>query len=111
MGHQRIAREFTHGLYLNAMVFLIAYDLKTPNDTEENYKLIREGIKSACKSWCRIEQSVWLVESSKHAGSIRDILRGYLHEKDLLFVARLKGNWASRNLGLERASWLKKRIF
>lgn len=93
------------------MVHLVAYDLKTPNDTEENYEKIFDGIKQNFPTWCHVEQSVWLVDSPSDAGTVRDILKSYLHTGDLLFVARLAGNWASSHLGDQRNRWLKGRTF
>ena len=93
------------------MIHIVAYDLKQPNDTEENYELIIGAIKSEFESWCHIEQSVWLVDTSHDAGAVRDALKDYVHEGDILFVAKLSGNWASWNFGKDRNEWLKARSF
>jgi hypothetical protein len=93
------------------MVLLVAYDLRTPNDTPENYELIIGAIKSEFGGWAHIEQSVWLVDSEDNASAVRDFLKGYLHPGDALFVAALQKNWASWNFGNKRNEWLKERVF
>jgi hypothetical protein len=93
------------------MIHIVAYDLKTPNDTEDNYERIIGAIKSLFSSWCHIQQSVWLIDTPSHAATVREILKGYLHSGDMLFVARVGQAWASLNLGDKRNAWLKERIF
>jgi hypothetical protein len=93
------------------MIHMVAYDLKTPNDTAENYERIIGAIKSEFSSWCHIEQSVWLVDSPNNASTVRESLKAYLHYGDVLFVAPLRGGWASWNFGETRNNWLKARAF
>lgn len=93
------------------MVLLVAYDLKTPNDTPENYEVIIGAIKSEFRGWCHIEESVWLVDSESDTSAVRDALKRYLHSGDVLFVAALRKNWASWNFGDKRNEWLKDRTF
>ena len=93
------------------MILLVAYDLTTPNDTPENYELIIGAIKSKFKSWCRIEQSVWLVDTGLEAAAVRDTLKLSMHKGDVLFVGRMSGGWASWNFGDRRNEWLKGRTF
>lgn len=93
------------------MIYVVAYDLKTPNDTSENYEIIIGAIKSLFDSWCHIEQSVWLVDTRSDAVAVRQALKDYLHSGDTLFVAPLGKAWASWNFGDERNNWLKSRTF
>jgi hypothetical protein len=93
------------------VIHLVAYDLTTPNDTEANYTLIIDAIKSQFNSWCHIEQSVWLIDTQSDAGSVRDLLWNYMHTGDVLFVSRLSGNWGSMNFGDKRNNWLNARTF
>jgi hypothetical protein len=44
-----------------------------------------------------------------NAGEARDHMKTVLNSKDVLFVARLQGNWASLNFGDNRNNWLKER--
>ena len=93
------------------MVHIITYDLKSPNDTAEDYERVITGLKSAYGTWCHLEQSVWLVSTDKSASEVRDSIRGLLNTKDVLFVAKLSGNWASLNLTQSRINWIKAREF
>jgi hypothetical protein len=93
------------------MIHIVTYDLKSPNDTSEDYKRVIATIKAAFSSWCHIEQSVWLVETTMTAGDARDYIKTVLSSADILFVARLNGNWGSSNFGDQRNTWLKGRTF
>jgi hypothetical protein len=91
------------------MIHIVAYDLKTPNDTPDNYELIIGAIKSLFDSWCHIEQSVWLIDTRSDAVAVRLVLKDFLHSGDTLLVAPLGKAWASWNFGDERNKWLKNR--
>jgi hypothetical protein len=93
------------------MIHIVTYDLTTPNDTSEDYEQIIEAIKSQFPSWCHLEKSVWIIDTQMNVASVRDSLTPYLHKGDVLFVAKLTGAWASRNLGAERVAWMKGRTF
>ena len=92
------------------MVYVIAYDLQEPNDTNEDYERIIKTIKNSF-TWCHLQKSVWLVRSDSSAKEIRDILTPLIKNGDELFVARLQGNWATVGLGDRRNNWLHKSIF
>ena len=89
------------------MVHIVAYDLKAPNDTKEDYERVIGGLKEKYSYWCHLEKSVWLISTTLNAGEVRDSLRQFLYDTDVLFVSRLQGNWASFNIGAKRAEWLK----
>jgi hypothetical protein len=93
------------------VVFVIAYDLLTPNDTSADYERVIAAIKSSFGTWCHLQKSVWMVESALNASEIRDTLKSSLYPKDMLFVARLQGNWATWAMGDERTKWLKSQPF
>jgi hypothetical protein len=93
------------------MVYVVAYDLKTPNDTTVDYQRVMGGIKSNCTTWCHLEKSVFLVESSLDRAVLRDVLKAYVLTGDSLFIARLSGEWASAGIGTERSTWLTNRTF
>lgn len=93
------------------MVYVVAYDLKSPHDTGDDYDRVIGAVKSVGTTWCHLEKSVWLIASDATASDIRDALKRYLNEDDLLFVAKLSGNWASFNMGSRRTDWLKNRTF
>lgn len=93
------------------MVHVIAYDLKEPNNTGEDYDRVINSIKSSFNSWCHLEESVWLVDTSMDAGEVRDVVKKSCNSGDHVFVGRLSGNWGSWGLGDERNNWLKGRTF
>lgn len=92
------------------MVFVVAYDLISPNDTPDDYQRVIGRIKTNF-NWCHLEKSVWILESALSAAEIRENVRETLYPKDILFVARLQGNWASWALGDERNNWLHQCSF
>lgn len=92
------------------VVYLVTYDLKTPNDTPENYDRIIAAIK-AVGAWAHIEKSVWLVESRLSSVQLRDHLFSYLSAGDPLFVVAIHGDWASYNVDPRRVEWLEGRAF
>ena len=93
------------------MIPVVAYDLKAPNDQPDDYKRVIAAIKADFGSWCHIEQSVWLIDTTMDAGEARDHIKTVLNSEDVLFVARLQGNWGSLNFGDNRNNWLKERTF
>jgi hypothetical protein len=93
------------------VVHIVTYDLETPHDTPADYERVIAGLKSIYPAWCHLEKSVWLVVTDQEATKVRDSLKQFLHNTDILFVARLSGNWGGFNLGTERAEWLKKVAF
>jgi hypothetical protein len=92
------------------MVFVVAYDLREPNDQPQDYERVIAHIKASF-TWCHLQKSVWLVDSALNAAEIRESVRTTLYPNDMLFVARLQGNWASWALGDARNNWLKQRTF
>jgi len=93
------------------MVHVVAYDLKTANDTSEDYARVISAIKLTYPTWAHVEQSVWLIETMQDAGTVRETLESYLNAKDVLFVGRLSGNWSTWNAGDKRNNWLHARTF
>jgi CRISPR/Cas system-associated endoribonuclease Cas2 len=93
------------------LIYIVTYDLKSPNDTDFDYKRVIDALKGNFKNWCHLQKSVWVVESDEAASEIRDWMKSYLYTSDVLFVARLSGTWASYNLGAERATWVKSKTF
>lgn len=93
------------------MVYLVTYDLKAPNDNPDDYERVISGIKRSYAAWAHVEKSVWLVRADEGASEIRDHVKTFLTQTDILLVAKLSGNWAGFNLGARRAGWLKKQDF
>jgi hypothetical protein len=93
------------------LVYIVTYDLESPHDTPDDYNRVIKGLKSAYPTWCHLEESVWIVSTTQDAAQVRDSIKGLLFPTDILFVARLSGNWGSFNLTTERVNWLKKQEF
>lgn len=93
------------------MVFMIAYDLKSPNDTSQDYERVIDGIKALYGTWCHLEKSVFLVQTVSTSVTIRDAMNRLVFNNDAVFVAPVGGAWASHALGTEKTTWLKARTF
>ena len=81
-------------------VFVLTYDLKAPH---KDYNNLYEALKKY--TYCHGVESVWLIDSQKSASEIRDDLNKHIDNNDVLFVAKLSGNWASMRYSC--AEWLK----
>jgi hypothetical protein len=93
------------------MVHVIAYDLREPNDTAEDYARVIDAIKEKFRTWCHLEKSVRLVDTSLAVSDVRDFMMTVVNDNDRVFVACLAGTWASQSLPKSRDDWLKKRDF
>jgi len=69
---------------------LIAYDLRKPEfDYTGLYSKLEElGAK-------RVQESVWMLQSTETAKDLRNQLKDYFHKKDRLLVA-VVASWSSR---------------
>ena len=83
-------------------IILVTYDLKKPG---KDYQPLYDYIKGTY-TWCKGLESVWLLDTAVEPGKIRDDLRGLVDSNDKIFVATLKGKWASSNYYC--ADWLNK---
>jgi hypothetical protein len=93
------------------MVQVIAYDLREPNDTTEDYERVIGAIKEKFPTWCHLEKSVWLVDTSLAVSSVRNFMKTRLNDDDRVFVACLSGDWASFCLPTNQVDWLNNRSF
>lgn len=82
--------------------FLISYDLISDKDYSKLYESIRNY-----GSFAHVLESVWIIKSSASSSEIRDNLKSYLDSDDKLFVARLTGESAWKNLSKEVSDWIK----
>ncbi|MFV5661031.1 hypothetical protein VXR58_12590 [Acinetobacter pittii] len=84
--------------------YSITYDLIKFKD----YAKIIEGIKEVSgDNWARPTRSQWIITSTKTSEQIRDFLKSYIDNDDVLFVIEVNGdNWASRNIPLDVVDWL-----
>jgi hypothetical protein len=76
---------------------LVTYDLVGTDDSSDNYKKLIARIKEY-DDCARVELSTWLVKTGKQSKEVRDELWSHMHEDDRLFVAKLDGQAAWRNV-------------
>lgn len=83
--------------------FIISYDLIANKNYDELYEAIRNY-----KTYAHILESVWIIKSSTSSSDIRDNLKSYIDSDDKIFVAKLTGESAWRNLDTEISDWIHK---
>lgn len=82
--------------------FIVSYDLISDKDYSKLYEAIRNY-----GYFAHVLESVWIVNSSDSSATIRDNLSSYMDSDDKLFVAKLSGESAWRNLSTEISDWIK----
>lgn len=85
------------------MILLVSYDLHNPG---RDYDTVAEALKAA-RSWCQLQESVWLLDTRRTPGQWRDRLKASGDSNDEYFVARLSRGWASKSISIAAAAWLK----
>lgn len=85
--------------------YIISYDLMTPG---KDYSYLISAIKEY-GTYAHILESVWVVKSSNNSSSIRDNLSQHMDSNDKLFVARLTGEAAWKNV-ICTDKWLKDNL-
>jgi autonomous glycyl radical cofactor GrcA len=85
--------------------YVVSYDLIE----DKNYEAIIEKIKSL-GSWAKPLESFWLLDSSKSASEIRDLLQTVVDQDDKIIVIQLGDYWATNNISKEVTKWMKKHI-
>ncbi len=84
------------------MVLLVTYDLHLP---DRDYGDVEAYIKGL-GGWCHLEESVWLVDTTKTPESVRKGLQE-VGTQATYFVQRVYNNWSSYGLSKEKVEWLK----
>jgi hypothetical protein len=87
------------------MIFVVAYSLREPN-TAADYARIIEAIK-AYGTWCRLEDSVWMIESDQNYEQVRDRLMGFIRPADAILVIEATAAAWSGSLDEERRKWIR----
>lgn len=82
--------------------FIVNYDLISNRDYSKLYEAIENY-----GSYAHVLESVWIVNSSSSSSDIRDNLKSYIDSDDRLFVAKLTGESAWRNLSKDVSDWIK----
>ena len=93
------------------MVFLIIH---SPTEkTSESRRMQIDGAIKGMGNWSDRLDNAWLSETkTQNALTIRNQLKQFTPEgEDKLFVARISGHWAGRNMGRGFPDWLKNRDF
>ncbi|KRC79958.1 hypothetical protein [Sphingomonas sp. Root241] len=84
--------------------YIVGYDLDQPN---QQYDCLKKKLEAYGTQW-RFQQSVWLIDTSDSAATIRDNLKSCLDSGDKLFVGRLAGEAAWQGYSDKGNSWLTK---
>lgn len=83
---------------------MVSYDLKLPENSND-YKLLIENIKKY--SCVKILKSQWLIKTDSSSVKVRDDLKKFLDQNDVLFVTPFDANdWASYNLPKSAVDWI-----
>jgi CRISPR/Cas system-associated endoribonuclease Cas2 len=69
---------------------LVTYDLKQPG---RNYQPVHDYLRRY--THCKQMESVWLLDTNAEPIAIRDALQGLVDQNDVVFVVRIKREWAS----------------
>jgi CRISPR-associated endonuclease Cas2 len=83
-------------------VYLVTYDL---NKADKDYEDLIDAIK-AYGSYCKLQRSVWFIDSNDSASQIRDDLKQHIDKNDDLFVGEMRKHWAGANK-MKCVDWLK----
>ena len=83
--------------------YIVVYTLKTPG---KDYVALWKALMSYPRN-ARIDESVWIVESSGTAATIRDHLARSIDANDRLYVGGLTGEAAWTNLPKQTSDWLR----
>ncbi|WP_288389851.1 hypothetical protein [uncultured Acinetobacter sp.] len=89
--------------------YSITYDLHKIKD----YARLQEGIDNLSdKFWIKPTLSQYIVKTTYNSAQIRDFLKSYIDQDDVIFVAKMDLNdWASYNVDQNLANQLKTSFF
>lgn len=92
---------------MDEIVYCVSYDLRK---SDRNYNDLYTAIKSFGTWWHQTE-SVWFVKSTnRESSTIREYLKQFIDENDLLFVIRVENNWAGFGFSKEEYNWLHNNL-
>ena len=74
-----------------------------------DYTKLHDAIRSY-GTWAHALESVWIVSANSDAAAIRDYLSEFMDSNDRLVVVRLQGDWATFNVNLKVANWMKSTL-
>lgn len=85
--------------------YIVSYDLIAPN---KDYSSLISAIKNY-GTYGKVLESCWIIKSKDSSSTIRTHLSNYIDSNDRLFVAKLTGEAAWRNV-LCTNDWLKDNL-
>jgi hypothetical protein len=89
--------------------YLISYDLRVP-ETSEDYKKLIDHIKSY-DYWATPLKSVWFVKTNKSVSEVRNDIKSETDANDGLLVIDVTGsNWGTTGVSTKVADWMKVNI-
>ncbi len=89
-------------------VFQITYDLHRPH---QQYAELIKAIEETFPTHWHFQLSSWIISSTWNAAQIRDWLGKHIDSDDLLFVARLSGDWAALGMSDKGGAWINNLSF
>lgn len=60
--------------------------------------------------WAKINDNTWMINSRQTASSIRDDLKSFLGDGNVVIFDVTKTGWATYNVTSELANWMKNNI-
>lgn len=82
-------------------ILLVTYDLKAPG---RNYQPVWDYLETF--DHCKGLESVWLLDTTESAATVRDELTTKVDGNDKIFVVKLQKSWAALRFGC--SAWLKE---
>lgn len=87
------------------MVYLVTYDMHK----SYNYDGVADAIDKISTDSCRIQDSVWFINSSRRAKDIYLNIQSCISNKDELLVIEVTSNWSTnswtKSVGDKIRSW------
>ncbi|MDZ7887033.1 MAG: CRISPR-associated endonuclease Cas2 [Mycobacterium sp.] len=82
--------------------YIVTYDLSAPG---RDYKRLFDYLKQY--AYAKPVESVWVVETSKNAETLRDEMEAHVDNNDKIFIIRgSTADWATRNVAKPVTDWL-----
>ncbi len=83
--------------------YLISYDLVGPNRDYD--KLIAHLRTYRVRT--RPLESVWMIQTSKSAGEVRDGIERHVDSNDKILVVTVARGWGTRNIASDVTNWMR----
>jgi hypothetical protein len=90
-------------------VYLIGYDLRNPQGTTRDYKILHRAIEALGEYWHCL-YSTWIIKTDDSADAIRDFLEPVIEANDSLLVVKLAGDTSLTGFDSDFTTWLNKSL-